>query len=84
MRIAQLRARIEKHRPRAVVFYGSGYRHWWRQIAGEEFEPSSLHKVLVARKDHTLFVVMQHPTSRGVTKDYFDKVGRLIADASLA
>ncbi|MDQ3705444.1 MAG: hypothetical protein M3437_09535 [Chloroflexota bacterium] len=83
MRIAHLQTRIEQHQPRAVVFYGSGYRHWWRQIAGEQFEPSSLNKVQVARKGHTLFVVMQHPTAHGVTKDYFDAVGRLIADARL-
>ncbi len=83
MRIAHLQAMIEQHRPGAVVFYGSGYRHWWRQIAGEEFEPSSLDKVLVARREDTLFVIMQHPTAHGVTKDYFDAIGRLIAEARL-
>jgi hypothetical protein len=83
MRIARLQAMIEKHRPRAVVFYGSGYRHWWHQIAGRAFESSNLAKVLVASKEHTLFVIMRHPTAHGVTKDYFDAVGRLIADARL-
>lgn len=83
VRIAHLQARIKEHRPHAVVFYGSGYRHWWRQIAGEQFEPSKLNKVQVARKEHTLFVVMQHPTAHGVTQDYFNAVGRLIANARL-
>ncbi|HEX8231555.1 MAG TPA: hypothetical protein VF826_19925 [Chloroflexia bacterium] len=82
-RIAHLRATIEEHRPRAVVFYGTGYRHWWRQIAGAEFVQSALDKVWTARGPFTLFVMMQHPTAHGVSKSYFDAIGRLIADAQL-
>ncbi|HEX8598305.1 MAG TPA: hypothetical protein VF952_07270 [Chloroflexia bacterium] len=82
-RMAHLQARIEEHRPLTVVFYGSGYRHWWQQIAGVQFVQSSVDKVWTARNAFTLFVMMKHPTARGVRKSYFDAVGRLIADAQL-
>lgn len=82
-RIAHLRARIEEHQPQAVVFYGSSYRYWWEQIPGRTFEPSNLNKVLVATKGPTLFIVMQHPTARGVSTSYFDAIGRMIAEARL-
>jgi len=80
LRIAHLQQRIAEHRPRAVVFYGSGYRDWWSQIAGMEFQPASITKVWVARNEATQFVVMQHPTAHGLGNAYFEAVGRLIAD----
>ncbi|MDQ5824967.1 MAG: hypothetical protein M3441_12290 [Chloroflexota bacterium] len=83
MRLAHLKARIEKHKPRAVVFYGSGYRHWWHRIAAAQLGPSTTDKVWTARSTSTLFVIMQHPAARGVSKSYFDAVGHLISDAQL-
>ena len=83
-RITHLRARIAEHRPRAVIFYGAGYVNWWRQIAGAEFRPSAVAKVSIAENGSTRFVVMQHPTARGLANSYFDAVGRLIAARSLA
>jgi hypothetical protein len=82
-RIARLQARILEHHPRAVIFYGSVYRHWWQQIAGVTFERSNLEKVQVAKNDHTLFISMQHPAAHGVTTSYFDAIGRMIAEAHL-
>jgi hypothetical protein len=78
-RAAHLRARIEKHGPPAVIFYGAGYAHWWREIAGIDFQSADVGKVRVARNGPTLFVVMQHPTARGLGNAYFDAVGQLIA-----
>ncbi|MDQ3930703.1 MAG: hypothetical protein M3328_16350 [Chloroflexota bacterium] len=80
MRIAHLKARIEEHRPWAVVFYGSGYRHWWQQIARVEFNLAPFERALLAHSDGTLFIVMQHPTARGISTDYFDAIGRFIAE----
>lgn len=78
-RAAHLRQRIAEHRPATVVFYGAGYEHWWRAIAGIDFKPSNIDKVSVAGNDHTLFVIMQHPTAHGLPNSYFDAVGRLVA-----
>jgi hypothetical protein len=80
-RISHLRRRIAEHRPAAVIFYGSGYAGWWRQIAGTEFRPAPMGKVAVASNGQTEFVIMQHPTAFGLRSAYFDAVGRLIAGA---
>jgi len=81
LRTAHLRARIAQYQPRSVVFYGAGYRHWWREIAGVDFAPSGLDGVLTARHGPTQFVVMQHPVARGLPNTYFEAVGRLIAES---
>ena len=82
-RLAHVREKIAWHKPRAVVFYGTGYEHWWRKISGADLRPSGLDKVWTARNEHTLFVVMLHPTAHGVPNTYFDAVGRMIARAPL-
>ena len=78
MRIAHLREKIDKHHPATVVFYGSGYEHWWRAIAGTEFKRCSIEKVLVARTEHTVFVITQHPTAFGLGNTYFEAIGQLV------
>ncbi|HUS15229.1 MAG TPA: hypothetical protein VM536_09455 [Chloroflexia bacterium] len=78
-RIAHLQHMIADHKPRAVVFYGSGYEYWWSQIAGTDFAPSRMPRVAVARNAHTRFVSMLHPVAFGVKDSYFDAIGRLIA-----
>jgi hypothetical protein len=82
-RAAHLRERIIRYRPDAVIFYGSGYEHWWHRVAGVKFMPSTIGKVWAAENEHTRFVIMQHPTAHGLPNSYFQAVGRLIADRSL-
>jgi hypothetical protein len=78
-RAALLRKRIAKYRPPAVIFYGSGYTHWWREVAGVDFRPSSVDRVSFARSGGTLYVIIQHPAARGLRGTYFEAVGQLIA-----
>lgn len=78
-RAEHLRKRIAEHQPRAVVFYGAGYKRWWQEIAGLHFRPSSVRKVSIASNKNTLFVIMQHPSARGSSNKYIDAVGDLIA-----
>jgi hypothetical protein len=79
LRAEHLRRRIAKHRPSAVVFYGKGYAHWWREVAGTDFGPSGVDRVSSALAGGTLYVVMRHPAARGLTGAYFEAVGRLVA-----
>jgi hypothetical protein len=83
LRIARLRERIFHYKPRAVVFYGTAYEHWWRRIAGVDFTRAGSDKVWVASKAGTLFVLMLHPTAHGLPNTYFDGIGRSLARASL-
>ncbi len=82
-RVAALRERIHRHRPQAVVFYGTGYEYWWRAITGVEFKPAGSGKLWTGRNADTLFVIMQHPTAHGLPNTYFDAVGRLICGEPL-
>lgn len=76
-RITHLKGRIEKHRPKVVVFYGRAYRPHWENIAGAfGVDPNS--GVLVARNAATLFVSLPHPAAR-LGNHYFDNVGRQIS-----
>ncbi len=84
VRAAHLRWRIAEHQPVAVVFYGSGYGRWWREITGADFKPSPIDRVSVAKAGRTLFVIIQHPAARGLSNSYFDAVGSLIAGAGTA
>jgi len=77
-RIAHLRRQIREFTPKVVVFYSFGYRDDWQAIA-EVGLSQDADGIYVGRNDSTLFVMTKHPTTPGVTNDYFHQVGRLIA-----
>jgi hypothetical protein len=77
-RIAGLRERIARHRPPVVVFYSKTYWWYWHQVAGVPFAPDPATGVALADNGATLFVIMPHPTSHGITSAYLAEVGRMI------
>lgn len=81
-RINHISQRIKEHQPKAVVFYGMGYEYFWRRITEKitdlEFLPSS-EGFLICQNSQTVFVIAKHPVARGVTSEYFHKIGRSIA-----
>jgi hypothetical protein len=82
-RAASLRCKIERHQPRAVIFYSTDarYRQWWRTIAGVEMPVQKVEGIstYVGSNSHTLFINTPHPVARGLTNRYFHAVGQLIA-----
>lgn len=62
-----------------VVFYGIGYEYSWRKIADVEFTVAS-EGVLIGTNSQTVFAIVKHPVARGLTKEYFYRIGRLIAE----
>jgi hypothetical protein len=72
---------IKKYQPKLVVFYGLGFQDRWRRIAQEEFTPTGISDAFVAHRDGTLFALVPHPVAHGLTRDYFFKVGRMLASA---
>jgi len=75
-RIKHLRERIEKHRPKLVVFYGTTYRSYWEEIiAPHKFA----HGVVADADTHeakgTLYVLTAHPVAHGTRKDKFSTIG---------
>lgn len=84
LRIAHLQNRIRKHQPKAVVFYGSGYDSHWKSIAGvDDWETSSDGWSYVTHNS-TLFISSKHPVAHGAINEYFQNIGKLIAEINLA
>lgn len=56
-----------------------GYEYFWRKIADVEFTLAS-EGVLMGRNSQTVFAMVKHPVARGLTKEYFYRIGRLITE----
>lgn len=76
-RIKHLRDQITQYKPKAVVFYGLGYKEHWQKIAGINLSQGS-DKIYTGHNGTTFFVMTKHPAAYGVTNEYFYQVGRLI------
>jgi hypothetical protein len=77
-RIAHLRQRLDTHKPRAVIFYGTAYSPHWQQIANVDFE--SRVGTGYGYSEHTVFAITRHPAAKGVTTAYFQQVGKQIGE----
>lgn len=76
-RIPRFQALIREYRPRAIIFYGVTKMKEWKLIAGVDFD-SPNRDLFVQVKNRTLFSVIKHPSTKGITNMYFKKVGREI------
>ena len=85
----KLRQLIKKYHPRCVVFYSTTYMAHWSQIAGIDLKKVKPESICLSKKGKslqarfysngkTLFVVIYHTTHRGLSTEYFAKVGRII------
>ena len=79
-REAGLRDMIDLHAPRAVVFYGLGYRDRWRRIVDAPFAETSIENVSMATRGATRCLLVPHPVARGVTGALYEDAARLIAE----
>jgi hypothetical protein len=77
-RIAHLKKVIAERAPPIVIFYGFAYLPHWLEIAGVEFSLQS--DAHFGRNKESVFVVTKHPAAKGVTKEYFHRVGRSIRE----
>lgn len=84
-RAAHIRERIQEHKPKAVVFYSMShwYQHWWKLIAGVEFEYRDIGKdrISIGSNGQTVFVITKHPVTQGISNAYFHEAGRLIRES---
>jgi hypothetical protein len=77
-RATHIKGRIEAYKPKAVIFYGLNYKPWWERIAGVPFSITA-DGFYFGSNTHTVFAIAKHPTTIGVTNDYFHRIGKLIA-----
>ncbi|HJY85019.1 MAG TPA: hypothetical protein VKK81_28545 [Candidatus Binatia bacterium] len=80
-RVRHLQRRIGQHQPEVVVFYGFGYRDWWKRVAEMSFEQTELEGFYIACTDRTVFALTKHPTHTGITNQYFERAGALVRAA---
>ncbi|HYP40469.1 MAG TPA: hypothetical protein VEX13_08910 [Chloroflexia bacterium] len=85
-RARHIKARIEERKPSAVIFYSfhGWYRQWWKLIAGVEFAPITIGTDVcyIGSNNQTVFAIVKHPVTKGITRDYFHQVGREVARLS--
>ena len=80
-RVQGLRRLISEFRPKAVVFYGLGYRAQWEEISGQLSKHPQHHRMLHRSDAGTTFVAMPHPVSHGVTNADYIEVGQILRDS---
>jgi hypothetical protein len=82
-RAERIRKRIAEYHPRAVVLYSTSqhFQQWWEIVAGgakyTSHETDGLPYSLTST-GATVLAITRHPTSRGVTNEYWRSVGKEI------
>jgi hypothetical protein len=78
-RIAAIRERLASYKPRAVVFLGLSYATYWSEIASVPLIPTPGDDFITSTAGQSTFVVVKHPTARGVENALFRSIGGLLA-----
>lgn len=82
-RAKSIRDKIKTHQPKFVIFYGNNpeYREYWSLIANTQFQKIDIGEKsgYTAKVDGTLFIIVNHPVSTGITNEYFHSIGKLTA-----
>lgn len=77
-RIARLRELISIHKPKIVIFYSRVYLPEWREtipVPLEEVKDTKLH---IAKDHNTLYVVVPHSTSFGISTSDWKKIAETL------
>src|SRR5439155_2738728 len=77
-RVAHLKRKIKKYRPKAVVFYGKGNWKHYRKITDVKFRSTKIDGVKIGKSETTLFILAKHPALIGAKDDDFHEIGRII------
>jgi hypothetical protein len=78
-RIAAIREQVARHPPRVIVFLGMSYVPYWSEIAQVSLAPRPGDDFISVGVGQTTFVVVKHPTARGVTNALFRTIGEGLA-----
>lgn len=74
-RIKHIQSRIEKFKPKVVVFMGQVYSNYWHTIAGSNVSFTDEGGFWVDHSERTIFIITKHPAAHGVTNEYFETIG---------
>lgn len=79
-RAQRIKKLVDTHKPDAVIFYStkSTYRTWWEWIAAPaSFKAISASDIQVARRDDTVFMIVEHPGTCPPS-GYYLEAGRIL------
>lgn len=79
-RIEHLQKKIKKHKPKMVLFYGTMRKESWAKIAKAKFKKDKIRDLEWAKIEETLFLIIKHPSTVGITNEYFQSVAKFIAE----
>ncbi|PQO94294.1 hypothetical protein C5614_20395 [Massilia phosphatilytica] len=79
-RIAAIKALIAKCKPRAVIFYGTGYTVHWEAIAGMSFPKGHYPRVAGTAP---LYMLLPHPVAHGKINQYYEAAGKILFDSGI-
>ena len=77
-RVRELHALIQEHKPKLVLFYSRGYLPDWQQIAEVPFEEVIPKKLHIANDHDTVYAVVPHATSFGMSKNDWRSIAERI------
>ena len=77
-RVRELHALIQEHKPKLVLFYSRGYLPDWQQIAEVPFEEVIPKKLHIAKDHDTVYAVVPHATSFGMSKNDWRSIAERI------
>ncbi len=77
-RITCFKNLIKDYKPKTIIFYGITYKDKWESIIDKKLTDSYCKDIYYTTIDNKLCIVCKHPVARGISKDYFIKVGELV------
>lgn len=78
-RVARIQSLIQHHRPPYVIFYSFSYRvSYWEKIADVPLKENEELGCALGRNHDTMFVIIKHPATKGISNDYYHSIGRLL------
>lgn len=67
MRVERLRALIQKHKPKLVIFYSRVYGVDWQLVAAAPFSEVIPGKLSIAKDDSTIYAIVPHSIAHGLS-----------------
>ena len=78
-RVQALKALIEKHQPKLVLFYSRTYLNDWQSIVPKKLKEVIPDKLHIAKVGNTLYAVTPQPTYRGLTTADWTQIAKKLS-----
>jgi len=77
-RCEHIQSKIKLHQPKLVVFCGSIYSDYWKNIAGGDVTFRYKGDFLAAKSGITQLLIVKHPATMGIKNVYFESIGSFV------